>query len=79
MNIRFGTLENGKQDIAAVCNISYEVMPEVLIGVKRVPAKIEKLASDGGWDECSFSVRDNTISINDALMCADTGIYKFSY
>ena len=76
---RFGTLENGKQDITAVCNISYEMMPEVLIGVKRVPSKIEKLASDGGWDECGFSVRDNTISINDALMCADTGIYKFSY
>ena len=76
---RFGTLANGKQDIAAVCNISYEPMDEVNIGVKRVPAKIEKLAKDGGWDECRFTVKGNIVTINDTLHCADAGIYKFSY
>ena len=76
---RFGTLANGKQDIAAVCNISYEPMDEVNIGVKRVPAKIEKLSPDGGWDECRYSVRNGVITIADSLECAETGIYKFSY
>ena len=76
---RFGTLANGKQDIAAVCNISYEPMEEVNIGVKKVPAKIEKLSRDGGWDECAFSVNGNIISISDTLECADTGVYKFTY
>lgn len=76
---RFGTLANGKQDIAGVCNISYEPMEEVHIGVKKVPAKIEKLAKDGGWDECKFTVKDNIITIDDILHCADTGVYKFSY
>jgi hypothetical protein len=76
---RFGTLANGKQDIAAVCNISYEPMDEVNIGVKRVPAKIEKLSPDGGWDECRYSVRNGVITIADSLECAEIGIYKFSY
>ncbi len=76
---RFGTLANGKQDIAAVCNISYEPMEEVNIGVKKVPSKIEKLAQDGGWDECKFTVKGNKLVISDRLQCADTGIYKFTY
>ena len=76
---RFGTLANGKQDIAAVCNISYEPMEGVNIGVKKVPAKIEKLAKDGGWDVCKFTVKNNIITIDDNLYCADTGVYKFSY
>ena len=76
---RFGTLACGKTDIAAVCNISYEPMEQVHIGVKKVPAKIEKLSPDGGWDECSFTVKDNILTINDTLYCAATGIYKFSY
>lgn len=75
---RFGTLKNG-QDIAAVCNVSYEPMEDVRIGVKKLPAKIEKLARDGGWDECRFSVGNNIITIDDQLHCADAGIYKFSY
>ena len=76
---RFGTLANGKQDIAAVCNISYEPMEGVNIGVKKVPAKIEKLAKDGGWDACKFTVKNSIITIDDNLYCADTGVYKFSY
>ena len=76
---RFGNLANGKQDIAAVCNISYEPMEEVRIGVKKIPAKIEKLSSDGGWDECKFVVKGNLLTISDRLRCADIGIYKFSY
>ena len=75
---RFGKLPGG-QDIAAVCNISYEPMENVNIGVRKVPAKIEKLARDGGWDECRFSVGNNIITIDDQLHCADAGIYKFSY
>jgi hypothetical protein len=75
---RFGNLLSG-QDIAAVCNISYEPMEEVRIGVQKVPAKIEKLAKDGGWDACSFTVKDSIITIADQLYCADTGIYKFTY
>ncbi len=75
---RFGNLPSG-QDIAAVCNISYEPMREVRIGVKKVPAKIEKLAKDGGWDVCNFTVKENIISIADLLRCADVGIYKFTY
>ena len=76
---RFGTLACGKTDIAAVCNISYEPMEQVHIGVKKVPAKIEKLSPDGGWDECSFTVKDDILTINDTLRCSDAGIYKFSY
>ena len=76
---RFGTLADGKQDIAAVCNISYEPMEEVNIGVKKIPAKIEKLSADGGWDECGFTVENNIVTICDSIECADTGIYKFSY
>ena len=75
---RFGNLLSG-QDVAAVCNISYEPMEEVRIGVKKIPAKIEKLAKDGGWDACSFTVKDSIITIADQLYCADTGIYKFTY
>ena len=76
---RFGTLANGKQDIAAVCNISYEPMEEVNIGVKKVPSKIEKLSRDGGWDECKFTVSGSTLVICDRLRCADVGVYKFTY
>lgn len=76
---RFGTLENGKQDIACVCNISYEVMPEILVGAKKVPLKIEKLTSDGAWEDTQFTVKNNIIAIRDVLNCADTGIYKFTY
>ena len=76
---RFGTLANGKQDIAAVSNISYEVMSEVLIGVKKVPSKIERLTDDGAWKDTQFSVKNNIIAINDILNCADTGVYKFYY
>jgi hypothetical protein len=76
---RFGTLPNGKQDIAAVCNISYEPMEEVNIGVKKVPSKIEKLSRDGGWDECKFTVSGSTLVICDRLRCADVGVYKFTY
>ncbi|MBO7153058.1 MAG: hypothetical protein J6W67_04540, partial [Lentisphaeria bacterium] len=76
---RFGTLANGKQDIAAVSNISYEVMSEVLIGVKKVPSKIERLTHDGAWEDTQFSVKNNIIAINDILNCADTGVYKFYY
>ena len=75
---RFGKLPDG-QDIAAICNISYEPMDGVNIGVKRVPAKVVKLASDGGWDECSFSTSGNIITIDDTLHCAEAGIYKLSY
>lgn len=76
---RFGTLANGKQDIAAVCNISYQPMEKVLIGVKKIPAKIEKLSPDGGWDKCDFTVRGNILELNDKLACAEAGIYKFYY
>ena len=76
---RFGNLANGKQDIAAVCNISYEPMEEVNIGVKKIPSKIEKLSPDGGWDVCKFTVNKDILVIEDHLRCADIGIYKFSY
>ena len=76
---RFGTLANGKQDISAVCNISYEPMDEVNIGVKKVPSKIEKLSPDGGWDICKFTVKKDIITISDQLRCSEIGIYKFSY
>ena len=76
---RFGTLADGKQDIAAVSNISYQPMDEVNIGVKKVPSKIEKLSPDGGWDVCKFTVSENIVTISDTLECADTGVYKFSY
>ena len=54
-------------------------MEEVNIGVKKVPAKVVKLACDGGWDECSFSTNGNIITIDDTLHCAEAGIYKLSY
>ena len=76
---RFGTIANGKQDISAVCNISYEPMDEVNIGVKKVPSKIEKLSPDGGWDICKFTVKKDIITISDQLRCSEIGIYKFSY
>ena len=76
---RFGTLANGRQDIAAVCNISYEPMTEVNIGVKKVPSKIEKLSPDGGWDICKFTLKKDILTIDDKLRCSEIGIYKFSY
>ncbi len=58
------------------CNINFDDLDELHVRCAKLPEKIERLSTEGIWENCRFRIEDNNVFIDRKMGCYNLEIFR---